>query len=331
MSAFKDSFLLKTIIALNLSSLLIMALLFKPAYSQNFLRSVTLTDTQGKYSLGLHLEIFEDVSSQLTIEQVASPEYDAQFRPSRAEVPNFGYTDAAIWIRFRVKNETAQIDEWRLEYGFANIQNIRFYLPQPEEQGFEVRQTGVFYPFNTRDVHYHRPVFKLPLVPGSEQTVYLRLQSEASIQAPLTLWDSETFAAHSRNELLLAGLFLGVLLIMASYNLFVWFFLRDTSYVYYVLFVIGIIMFHLSFSGLAGQYLWPDQPWLYRYAVLFSSGWTVIFSLAFATSFLNTKTQPPTQHKSLLILMVLWGLVLAQLFFVRYSLVAQQINFFSFG
>lgn len=47
-----------------------------------------LTDEQDKYTLGLHLEILEDPGGELTIEEVSSPLFDAQFVPSRVEVPN---------------------------------------------------------------------------------------------------------------------------------------------------------------------------------------------------------------------------------------------------
>ena len=35
-----------------------------------------LTDEQGEYPLGLHMEILEDPSGELTIEEVSSPEFD---------------------------------------------------------------------------------------------------------------------------------------------------------------------------------------------------------------------------------------------------------------
>jgi hypothetical protein len=76
-----------------------------------------LSDEQGKYPLGPHLEILEDPDGQLTIEQVASPEYNAQFVSSCEKTPNPGYTDSAYWVRFRAKNKSAENHEWRQEPG----------------------------------------------------------------------------------------------------------------------------------------------------------------------------------------------------------------------
>jgi len=67
--------------------------------------TVILTEEVGKYPLGLYLEILEDPTTRLTVEQVVSPELDRRFVPSQVAVPIFGHTASAYWVRFRVRNE----------------------------------------------------------------------------------------------------------------------------------------------------------------------------------------------------------------------------------
>ena len=43
---------------------------------------VILSDEQGEYRLGPHLEVLEDPSGELTIQQVTSPVFEGQFSPS---------------------------------------------------------------------------------------------------------------------------------------------------------------------------------------------------------------------------------------------------------
>jgi signal transduction histidine kinase/DNA-binding response OmpR family regulator len=285
--------------------------------------TVVLTDAQDKYPLGLYLEILEDPTAELTIKDVTSPAYAAQFVPSLEENPNFGFTESAIWVRFRLRNETTQTDEWRLEHGYANTHHIHMYLPRSEHR-FQVTKTGILHPFDSRDIPSHRLVFKIPFPPGAEQIVYLRIKTESSLPIPLTLWHPETFAQQSRTELLMEGIFIGMLLIMAGYNLFIWFFMREKAYLYYVLFVLAAILFHFSIRGLAAQYLWPNQFWLNRYAVLFGGVGVIVFALKFATTFLETKIHAPHQHKVITLLLAIWGLILIQLPFVGYGLVSRQ-------
>jgi hypothetical protein len=81
--------------------------------------------------LGPHLEILEDPSGELTIQEITSPELEGQFTSSRVAVPDFGFSRSAYLPRFRVKNETLQTDEWRLVVTSANAQFVGLYLPVP--------------------------------------------------------------------------------------------------------------------------------------------------------------------------------------------------------
>ncbi|HLE14507.1 MAG TPA: 7TM-DISM domain-containing protein, partial [Anaerolineales bacterium] len=102
---------------------------------------VILSDDAEKYLLGLHLEILEDPGGQLTIQEVTSPEYSNRFVPSQEEVPNYGFTGSAYWVRFRLRNESQSVDDWLLEVGFPNMHYVDLYLP--DGVAYVSRQTGV--------------------------------------------------------------------------------------------------------------------------------------------------------------------------------------------
>src|SRR5262245_18511010 len=59
---------------------------------------VILTDAQDHYQLGFHLQLLEDPTRKLTIEEACSPQFVAKFTPSQVEVPNFGFTRTAYWV-----------------------------------------------------------------------------------------------------------------------------------------------------------------------------------------------------------------------------------------
>ncbi|MCK4700497.1 MAG: hypothetical protein KAT38_09190, partial [Bacteroidales bacterium] len=77
--------------------------------------TVILNNNRDVYPIGLFLEILEDPSGKLTIEEVASPEFEEKFILSNEKVPNFGHTNSAYWVRFRIINETGQSENWRLK------------------------------------------------------------------------------------------------------------------------------------------------------------------------------------------------------------------------
>lgn len=279
---------------------------------------VVLTDEEGEYPLGLHLETLEDPPGQLTIQEIASPEFEAKFVPSQWDVPNFGYTNSAYWVRVPLRNESSRSDEWLLEVGFANMHYVDLHLPSPEGEGYLVKQSGALRPFNTRDVPYRRVVFIIPLPPKSEETIYLRFQNDASMTLPLTLWAPGAFFQHSRNEMLLLGAFYGALLIVLVYHLFLLVSLREASYLYFVLFLASMILGYAEYDGLSRQYIWPDLFNLMQKSVPFFMGLLLAFMAKFTDVFLDLKNESPRTHQLITFLLAVWGLLLLLTPFVRY-------------
>lgn len=283
-----------------------------------------LVGEQERYTLGKHLQFLQDPTGQLTIEQVASPDYDTQFYPSPSKSPSFGYTNATIWVKFRLKNQNPDIDNWYIEHGYPNIQHIYLYRPAATGTGFEAIKTGTLYPAKTREIPYRNFVFSLPLPLEHEQTFYLRLQSEATILANFTLWQPSAFHKKSNFDLLTKGLFFGSLVTAAIYSLFMWFSLKDHSYLYYILLISSITICLLAIHGLAPQYLWPNITWLNLYVIPVSQTTSVIMRLIWSTHFLQIKSRTPWLHKLFLGLLGWCAVILIQVPFVPYRLVVQQ-------
>ncbi len=86
---------------------------------------------------------------------------------------------------------------------------------------------------------------------------------------------------------------------MAAYNLCLFFILRDRSYLYYVLFVTSLGLYHASLDGYAGQLLWPNLVYWGNVAVLVFIGLSLLTSVRFTAHFLNVKAYRPGLAKFL--------------------------------
>ena len=304
----------------------------QPAQLQPVLRQpgpLVLTDEQGRYPLGYHLELLEDRQGELTIEQVSSPKYADRFAPSQVETPNFGYTGSVYWVRFEVSNQARAETHWLLELGFANMHYVDLYVPRPDGVGFAVRQTGSLRPFTSRDLPDRHIIFSLSLPPQAEETIYLRFQSGASMTLPLTLWSWEAFTNVALPEHLGWGLFYGALIIILGYNLFLLLSLRESSYLYYVLFLALLLLTAAAYDGSGGQYLWPRWISLNRYAVLLFLGLLMAAMLKFTDSFLlqevRTRGLPPLFTG----LLAVWGVLILLVPFVDYGILVTPIVLWS--
>jgi signal transduction histidine kinase len=292
--------------------------------------SLILTDEQGNYVLGRHMDILEDPGGKLTIEEVTSPEYAARFIPSQVNVPNFGYTNSVIWVRLPLENESSRTDEWLLEVGFSNVQYVDLFTPLPDNKGFTVKQTGALRPVSTRDIFYPSIVFKLIVPTQQQQTYYLRFQSGASMTLPLSLWTVNAFLDKTLKEKTLLDLFYGMLIGLLFFNIFLLIVLRETSYLYIVIFLASITFQLASYDGYTEIYLFPKFYYLKPYYHLLSFSLIFVSMLLFADTSLEFKSRFPVFHRVTIIILSVWGMLALLVPFVSYHLLTLLMVLWAF-
>jgi signal transduction histidine kinase len=280
-----------------------------------------LTDEQGEYKLGRSLDILEDPNGQLTFSQIASPEYASHFNRSLDAVPNFGYTSSVFWLRLSLRNEASLFNRWLLEVNFPNLNYVDLYLPEAGGS-YQVKQSGVLRPFNTRDIPYYHVVFDLPLAIEAEQTIYIRVESGSSMTLAFTLWSPEAFAANKIADTLVNGLFYGALMMMLGYHLFAYFSLKEANYFYFILFITSSLLFFATYEGLADQFLWPGLSQQKLPFLVISMSLFFMASMKFGDVFLELKTQAPRFHRIFNLFLGLWGLMILIVPFLSFHIMA---------
>ena len=262
---------------------------------------VLLTEKQGQYALGDHIDILEDPTQQQTLQDVQSLEGSTRFVPHLNRTPSFGFTHSAYWVRLSLQNQIAHQMEWLLELEAPLMGLAEVYLVDREGQEV-VKKAGIQIPFEQREVAHPNLIFRIPLNASQSQTIYLRLLTKGIMQFSLVLWEPLAFAQKVRTEFVILGIYLGTigLIILYSFLLFMTF--RDLSYLYYVLYLSTGGVTALSFKGLAVEYLWPHLPWWTERSIPFLGALTFFWILTFFQSALNTKSVVPRWHKTLSLL-----------------------------
>jgi signal transduction histidine kinase/CheY-like chemotaxis protein len=288
---------MKKIISIFLVIISCLLVIISHSYAQNnhnltdditdLSKTVILTDKKLEYSLGLHLEIFEDKTQKLPIEDVVKQ----NFIPNNKPNPNLGINKSAIWVRFRVKNIASLYQKWHLILADSRMGNIELYVPKENNPGFIIKKTGRYLPFNTRVYNHRYFIFDLPLINNQEETVYLRLTSKSVMVFPLLITASVgKFLEKDQGYFLYLGIGIGVYIIMIGYNLFLFASLGDKNYFYYVIVVISLFLHKLSISGLYQQFLFPQFPNYFELQMLF--GYSIMLSvLKFSEMFLELKLE----------------------------------------
>ncbi|WP_077045538.1 hybrid sensor histidine kinase/response regulator [Pseudomonas sp. KK4] len=273
--------------------------------------------------LGKSLQVFEDVDGQASIGDVRLQAASGNFKPHHKATLNAGYSRSVFWLKidlhYRPTNPAAQ-RTWLLELAYPPLDRLDLYLPDAAGNYQLVRETGDALPFATREIRQNNYLFNLNFAPEQAQTVYLRLQSQGSIQAPVTLWSSTAYLEEQPVRLYVLGLIYGVLLGMLVYNLFIFLSVRDTSYLYYIFYIASFGLYQLSVNGAAVQYFWPDNPWWANAATPFFIGCAGLFGSQFARSFLQTATHSRWLDRVLLALVLFSALVVGLSLMTSYAL-----------
>lgn len=279
-----------------------------------------------EYTLAPYLDILEDRNGAWTIEDVTSSGLSARFIPyKKKSAPDFGFTDSAFWVRFKVKNRIPEEKEWLLEIGLPLLDKIELYIPQASG-GFAFKKAGRLLPFSEREIMDRNFLFRLPINPGDEQIYYLRFKTESVMILPITLLSKDRFYIKDDNEYIVLGIYYGIILVMFLYNLFIFLSLRDRNYLFYILYIFFYALFQIVMNGVAYEYLWPTLVWWNKHSTMFFAGITILWAAEFTRNFLLTKEYAPKFNKLLIILAVSGGLSTILSITVSYSITVRIVT-----
>ncbi|MFA9462510.1 7TM diverse intracellular signaling domain-containing protein [Thiohalorhabdus sp. Cl-TMA] len=200
----------------------------------------------------------------LTLEAVRAVHGEGGFRSLAGEgarATNFGLTRDEIWLRLPLSTKADLTGRWLLEVGHASLDRVDLYLAS-DGGGWRAHHSGDQLPFRDRPIPHRNHVFDLDLEPATDYTLYLRVASEGTLTAPLTIWRADALWAHDLRAYAALGLYYGILLALLIYNLFLYLSLRDPLYLNYVAFIATLAIGQAGLAGFTGQFLWPENPWL---------------------------------------------------------------------
>lgn len=279
--------------ALSLGIFCLLRVAFAQAQGQGDVPPLVLTDAQQEYRLEENLELLHDTTGTLTFQEILSPVNENKFVPNDGTIPNLGFSGSTYWIRARVRNESTRQD-WLLNLMDARIPYLDMYRVAGDGSLLDTIHTGDYMPFATRQIEHRGFVFLLALPPRSSGTFYLRVESPFAADISALILTPGALAAQERTTYLVYGLFYGAMLIMAGYNLIVFISLRDRTYLYLAIVILGFAASKATQDGLGHQYLWPQigNNWTSEIAILI----TMLATSFFTTSFLQLEVRAPTTN-----------------------------------
>lgn len=260
---------------------------------------ITFEHPQEPMKLDKGLSIFVDPSNTIPFQKIPGQ----QFKVSVDKVPSMGITNATIWVKFNVVNKT-DVTKLLLMVEQPAIDRLSLYAQKNGK--WEKTSLGEYKKYSERIIDNPNYLFPLQIPKDSSALFYLSVQSKDQIQIPLLLGTESAILKEDISRNLYFGMYIGVIIIMIIYNLFVAFTVRDLSYIYYIIYIFFVGLTQFTFQGFSFKFLWPNNLWLANYSSILVPFFSGITTIIFLKKFMQTKKYTPKLDYGIDLLIVLY-------------------------
>ena len=282
---------------------------------------LVLDSVNAVHPRGAQVAVLEDASGTQTLAQVQAVGSGVHggWQALQGESPSFGYSRSVYWLRVTLLNRHATQTAWQFGVQYPLLDEVDLFVVDGTGRVQQHHATGDRRPFGARPVAHPHFYVDVPLQTGAQATVYVRVRSEGSLQAPLVVTTPTTRLEQARLELGWAGLYGGALLAMLFYNLMLFVSLRDRSHLYYVGYLAVFGVAQLTLNGVAFQYLWPENPDWGNWALPVCMSAAGLLLSLFARDFLDLASHWATADRVMQGLQGLFVLILPVMWLGHYA------------
>ena len=213
-------------------------------------------------------------------------------------------------IRFSLRNQSSKEVKAFFALGNWSYLDLLTLHPGSHQEWIPMAQGGHFRNLGERTYAKNQLLLPFQLAPFQSQEYYIRLKQEMKFYLPTRLELEIKSAAQVEQQeaqrLFYQGLFLGIILVMALYNLAIYFSVRDLSFFFYVCSILGLGFYFLFYYGFALELLWPFAPRWNAFSFVLFVPFTRISWVLFTRYYLNTPAILPTWNRLLDGLIILY-------------------------
>ncbi len=225
--------------------------------------------------------------------------------------------DKIYWAKLTLKNQSEFAIDKILVIGKKRHSDFAELYVFNNGNQIKYAKSGYFLQKNQKDIKTEiGSKFKIHLKAHQEYQIYLRIQNISGYQPAfdLKLIEEVDFYSEVSIRNLVFGFIVGILWIMLFYNLLVYVYNRDLVYIYYSLYVLGMIFNIISTRGLFIEYVVPQFPKADPFVFIVATGLATASYFQFLRLFLNTKIDMPKWNKTLL--GIIWVNIITTIYLV---------------
>lgn len=258
-----------------------------------------------------------DPTKALTLQQLlASP--DALIKQPLSDI-HWDLKAQNYWLVVNLKNKQSSPVQMYVHFDNPMADHLSVYRLDENQNLLESIKLGDKTP-NLTLFQYSVPHIALTLNANQTQQLIIKVDTVGISKTPINIYGNKEFKDLIRSQAAIWGIFVGVLLMAALYNMVLYFGIRDRVYLVYIGYILSALLLMGSVLGF-GFYIWPlSWQLFFNHHVVVSNYVIAFFTVAFCTMFLRYHKDKCRLYKtSIAFLWLLAILGVSSYFIVEYT------------
>ncbi|MCE3003341.1 MAG: sensor domain-containing diguanylate cyclase [Xanthomonadaceae bacterium] len=271
-----------------------------------------------------HLALLRDRSREMDIAAARAAAAEGRFERAREDQRGMGFDESAWWARAILRNTGDRPLRLVVRQNYPLTDFVDLWTADGVGGTLHVA-TGDLLPFGSRPIRHHEFLVPIDVPAGAEQQVYIRIQTEGSLNLGLSLHAADELLEEIAGAQMMWGGFYGSIALLALGALLLFVLVRDAAFGHYAVYLVTYGCYMAAYNGLSFQYLWPDSPRLASLSQLILLPLSLFFLLQFSRAILGLTEVAPRLER---VALVLQGLLLACIplaFVASYRLAIQPL------
>jgi signal transduction histidine kinase len=238
-----------------------------------------------------------------------------KFKLLKQNIYNAGSTNSYHYLSVEIINTKTnnELIYWLIKNSAIN--RIQLYS-RTHNKIIVHEEFGDYYKFDKRPDDFFLLGVPLNIVANTSTTFILKIDKRnENLFLPFNFYYPKYYQQFKNHLYLIYGLFIGVLILMALINLFLYFSFKDSIHLYYIVYVFANLFVILSFEGIDFQLFYPNYPQFSNISRYFST----CIELAMATVLYRKFVGIPIWDRRNIIQILLTICLVCNLFFIPFS------------
>jgi len=248
-----------------------------------------------------HAWIYEDKEHDEELQAILNRTFLEHSKPYL----NFGFTKSAYWLKIVLKNT----DDIPVEIYYQYLNHYLDFVDIFQVDQHDSLLTKGYFGAKRLQPSYKsikmNPVYDINLTPGSSIDLFLRIQSDTPLRIPVVFNSSDSLVKRERKRYVFLGFFYGIAGFSLLLVICIILITRDRMYSYFMLALVGLILFQLAYDNLLPRWIIANKPALLLHVTTACSMLVGFFYVLFTQRFFSQEKPSPGVHSLFQILKIL--------------------------